>query len=178
MTALLIGLASALLAACAAVFMAALIAAPRGMPTADLLRMYPDLMRLLIDLAKDNRVASSVRWRLLVAAAYNLQPINLIPDFVPIVGFVDNIIVIGWAVRSAIRTSGAEVVLSHWRGSPACFVLVCRLCRLPVVPVPRVSDQADQLIPSDCHARPDRDLAGSSASRAGRFGPQENGPAR
>jgi uncharacterized membrane protein YkvA (DUF1232 family) len=135
-TALLIGLGSALLAAFAALFLAALIAAPRGMPAAALLRVYPDLVRLMIALSKDNRVGTSVRWRLLVAVAYNVQPLNLIPDFVPVIGFADNLVVTGWAIRSAIRKSGADVVSSHWPGDWAGFALVCRLCRLPAAQVP------------------------------------------
>lgn len=128
---LLIGLATALAAAFVALIVAAVAAAPAGMPTADLLRVYPELVRLLVSLSKDKSVACPVRWRLLVALAYNVQPINLIPDFIPVIGLADNVVITAWAVRSALRRSGAEVVLSHWRGSPASFTLLCRLCRLP-----------------------------------------------
>lgn len=134
MTALLIGLAITLAAAFVALIMAAVAAAPTGMPTADLLRVYPDLVRLLVSLSKDKRVARPVRWRLLVALAYNVQPINLIPDFIPVVGLADNVVITAWAVRSALRRSGAEVVLCHWRGSLASFTVLCRLCHLHLQP--------------------------------------------
>ena len=134
MTALLIGLVTTLAAAFVALIIAAVAAAPAGMPTADMLRVYPDLLRLLVSLSKDRRVARQVRWRLLVALAYNVQPINLIPDFIPVVGLADNVIITAWAVRSALRRSGAGVVLCHWRGSPASFILLCRLCRLHMRP--------------------------------------------
>ena len=134
MTALLIGLATALAAAFVALIVAAVAAAPAGMPAADLLRVYPDLFRLLVSLSKDKRVARSVRWRLLVALAYNVQPINLIPDFIPVVGLADNVVITAWAIRSALRRSGAEVVLCHWRGSPASFTLLCRLCHFHMQP--------------------------------------------
>ena len=134
MTALLIGLATALAAAFVALIAAAVAAAPAGMPAADLLRVYPDLFRLLVSLSKDKRVARSVRWRLLVALAYNVQPINLIPDFIPVVGLADNVVITAWAIRSALRRSGAGVVLCHWRGSPASFTLLCRLCHLHMQP--------------------------------------------
>lgn len=133
MTALLIGLASAVAAAIVALLIAAAVAAPRDMPTSDLVRVYPDLIRLLIRLSRDPRVARPVRWRLLVALAYNAQPINLIPDFIPVIGLMDNVVITAWAVRSAVRRSGPDVVLSHWGGSPASFTLLCRLCRLSVV---------------------------------------------
>ena len=89
-------------------------------------------MRLLASLSRDRRVGRAVRWRLLVALAYNAQPFNVIPDFVPVIGFADNIVVTAWAVRSAIRKAGPAVVLSNWSGSRAGFAVVCRLCRLRI----------------------------------------------
>lgn len=127
---MLVSLATAVGAAIAVLLVAAVVAAPRDMPAADLLRVYPDLVRLLVSLSKDKRVARPVRWRLLVALAYNAQPFNLIPDFIPVIGLVDNVVITAWAIRGAIRTSGGDIVLSHWRGSPASFSLLCRLCRL------------------------------------------------
>ena len=140
MTALFIGLATTLAAAFVALIVAAVAAAPAGMPTADLLRVYPDLVRLLVSLSKDRRVARPVRWRLLAALAYNVQPINLIPEFIPVVGLADNVIITAWAVRSALHRSGAGVVLCHWRGSPASFTLLCRLCHLHIQPEPSAGD--------------------------------------
>lgn len=134
MTALLIGLATTLAAAFVALIVAAVAAAPADMPAADMLRVYPDLLRLLVSLSKDMRVARPVRWRLLAALAYNVQPINLIPDFIPVVGLADDVVITAWAVRSALRRSGAAVVLRHWRGSPASFTLLCRLRRLQMQP--------------------------------------------
>jgi uncharacterized membrane protein YkvA (DUF1232 family) len=143
--ALIIGLGTALIAAMAGVIVASLIAAPRDMPRADLLRLYPDLVRLLVGLARDKRVAWPVRWRLIAALAYNAQPINLIPDFIPVVGLADNVVITAWAVRSAIRKSGTEIVLCHWPGSSASFALVRRLCRLAPVHEPAPCEVAVSL---------------------------------
>jgi uncharacterized membrane protein YkvA (DUF1232 family) len=129
---LTIGLATSLVAAVAALLIAAAFARPRELSLGELLRVYPDLVRLLASLSKDRRVGRAVRWRLLVALVYNAQPFNVIPDFVPFIGFADNIVVTGWAVRSAVRTSGPAVVLSNWSGSRAGLTLVCRLCRLNI----------------------------------------------
>jgi uncharacterized membrane protein YkvA (DUF1232 family) len=135
-TTLLVGLASALAAAFIILLVAAAVAAPRDMPATEVLRVYPDVLRLLIRLSRDPRVCRPVRWRLLIAVAYNVQPINLIPDFIPVVGMLDNVVVTAWAVRSAVRRSGPEVVFSLWRGSPAGFALLCRLCRISAQPQP------------------------------------------
>jgi uncharacterized membrane protein YkvA (DUF1232 family) len=111
---------------------AVVAAAPAGMPKADLLRVYLDLVRLLVSLSKDRRIARPVRFRPLVALAYNVQPINLIPNFIPVAGLADNVVITAWAVRSALRKPGAEVVLGHRPGSRASFTLLCRPCRFRV----------------------------------------------
>ena len=132
MATLAVGLATSLLAAVVALLIAAAVARPRGLSPGDLLRVYPGLVRLLASLSKDPRVGRTVRWRLLVALVYNAQPFNVIPDFVPVIGFADNVVVTAWAVRSAIRKSGPAVVFSNWSGSRAGFALVCQLCRLKI----------------------------------------------
>ena len=131
-TTLAIGLATSLVAAVAALLVAAAVARPRGLSPGELIRVYPDLVRLLASLSRDRRVGRAVRWRLLVALVYNAQPFNLIPDFIPVIGFADNMLVTAWAVRSAIRRAGPAVVLSNWSGSRAGFAVVCRLCRLRI----------------------------------------------
>jgi uncharacterized membrane protein YkvA (DUF1232 family) len=70
--------------------------------------------------------------RLLVALVYNVQPVNVIPDFVPVIGFADNVVVTAWALRSAIRKSGPAVLVGNWSGSRSSFALVCRLCQLRI----------------------------------------------
>jgi uncharacterized membrane protein YkvA (DUF1232 family) len=125
-------LATSLVAAVAGLLIAAGLAAPRRLSAGELLRVYPDLVRLLARLSKDRRVGRAVRWRLLVALVYNAQPINLIPDFIPVIGLADNIAVTAWAVRSAIRKSGPAVLLSNWSGTRAGLDLLCRLCRLNI----------------------------------------------
>ena len=130
MVALAVGLATSLAAAAGALLIAAALARPRGLSACDLLRVYPDLVRLLASLSRDRRVSRAVRWRLLVALVYNAQPFNIIPDFVPVIGLADNVVVTAWAVRSAIRKSGPAVVRSNWSGSRSGFTLLCRLCRL------------------------------------------------
>lgn len=152
-TALLVGLATALAAAFIILLVAAAVAAPRDMPATEVLRVYPDVLRLLIRLSRDPRVSRPVRWRLLIAVAYNVQPINLIPDFIPVVGMLDNVVVTAWAVRSAVRRSGPEVVFSLWRGSPAGFALLCRLCRLSADPRPAEPAPARPVLPDELAQR-------------------------
>jgi len=60
---------------------------------------------------------------------YNLQPINLIPDFIPVLGLADNAIVLIWALRSTIRIAGRTAV-EHWPGSPGGLAVLYRAIRL------------------------------------------------
>ena len=138
-------MATSLLAANAALLIAVALARPHGLSPGELLRVYPDLLRLLARLSRDRRVGRAVRWRLLLALVYNAQPFNIIPDFVPVIGFADNVVVTAWAVRSAIRRSGPAVVLSNWSGSRAGFDLVCRLCRLKIA-----DEQTETREPPSC----------------------------
>lgn len=144
MTALVVGLGTALVAALMFLAIALAAAAPRGMAVAEMLRVYPNLLRLLVSLSKDKQVARPVRWRLVIAVAYNAQPFNLIPDFIPVIGLADNAIITAWAVRSAVRKSGPEVVVNNWRGSDASFAVLCRLCRLPIDQRPRCDAEVEQ----------------------------------
>ena len=128
-----VGLATSLVAAAAALLTVAALVRPRGVSAGEVLRVCPDSVRLLANLSKDRRAGRAVRWRLLVALAYNAQPVvNVIPDFVPVIGLADNVVITAWALRSAIRKSGPAVVSSNWPGTRAGFALLCRLCQLKV----------------------------------------------
>src|SRR5262249_61161271 len=103
---MLVGLACALVVSWLLLALIAVVVRPRGGSGRVLIAMLPDLIRLLRRLAADPATARGVRWRLLVAGVYNVQPINLIPDFIPVIGFVDNVVVICWALRSAVHSAG------------------------------------------------------------------------
>jgi uncharacterized membrane protein YkvA (DUF1232 family) len=61
---------------------------------------------------------------------YNVQPINLIPDFIPVIGFADNVVVIIWALRGTVRRAGVAAVERHWQGSEFGLTIVYRAVRL------------------------------------------------
>src|SRR5262249_56191744 len=99
---MLVGLACALVVSWLLLALIAVVVRPRGGSGRVLIAMLPDVIRLLRRLAADPATAGGVRWRLLVAVVYNVQPINLIPDFIPVIGFVDNLLVIPWALPTPI----------------------------------------------------------------------------
>lgn len=94
-------------------------------------RLVADIIGLLRGLLADPALPNSARWRVVAAIAYNAQPFNVIPDFVPVIGFVDNIVVTAWALRSVLRLAGPDAINRHWPGSADGLALLLRLMRLP-----------------------------------------------
>ena len=93
----------------------------------DLLRMLPDLLRLLKRLVGDPTVPRGVRVRLWLLLAYLVFPIDLVPDFIPIIGYADDAIIVAVVLRSVIRRAGPEVIGRHWPGTPGGLAAILRL---------------------------------------------------
>ena len=91
-------------------------------------RLVPDVVRLVKRLASDPSVPRATRWWLLGLLGYLLLPIDLVPDFLPVIGFADDAIVVAIVLRSAIRRAGIEAIERHWPGTPAGLETVLTLC--------------------------------------------------
>jgi uncharacterized membrane protein YkvA (DUF1232 family) len=91
------------------------------------LRLLPDVVRLVRRLAADRSLPSAVRVRLWLLLAYLLSPIDLVPDFVPVLGYADDVVVVAWALRSVVRRAGWDAVTRHWPGEPSGLAVVTRL---------------------------------------------------
>ena len=81
------------------------------------IRQIPHYLKLLFGLLRDSRV--SVVDKLLVAGAiaYVVSPIDLIPDFIPFLGEVDDIFLVLTALQRLISNAGRSVLLDHWAGA-------------------------------------------------------------
>jgi uncharacterized membrane protein YkvA (DUF1232 family) len=82
------------------------------------LRLLPDVLRLLRRLAADPEVPRGVRVRLVAVAVYLAFPLDLVPDFIPIAGYADDVIVVALVLRSVARRAGVEAIDRHWPGTP------------------------------------------------------------
>lgn len=96
----------------------------------DLLRLAPDIVRLLKRLAADRTVPAGVRIWLGVLLVYLISPIDLIPDFIPVLGYADDALVVAIALRFATRHAGSAAVERHWPGTPEALNAVLRLAGL------------------------------------------------
>ena len=77
----------------------------------------PNLLKLLYRLLRDSRVPRQRRLAMSLVAAYVVSPIDLIPDFVPVLGGIDDVLVLAFAVDYLLKASPEEVVDEHWDGS-------------------------------------------------------------
>lgn len=83
----------------------------------DILRLVPDVIRLFRRLAADPTLPKGVRVRLALLTGYLLLPIDLVPDFIPIVGYADDAIIVALALRSVVKAAGPEALDRHWPGT-------------------------------------------------------------
>ena len=107
------------------------LARPEEIRAREALRLLPDLVRLLRRLAADGSLPRGVRVRLWLLLGYLLMPIDLVPDFIPVIGYADDAVVVALALRSVTRRAGPEALDRHWPGTPEGLAAVRRLAGLP-----------------------------------------------
>jgi uncharacterized membrane protein YkvA (DUF1232 family) len=84
----------------------------------DLAAFIPDCVTTVRRLRHDPRVPRSAKIAILVAGVWVASPIDLIPEFIPIIGPLDDIVVVTLALRYAGRKVPRDVLLSAWPGEP------------------------------------------------------------
>ena len=91
------------------------------------LRLLPSIVLLLRSLLADPATPRSVRWALGFLVVYILSPVDLLPEFLPGIGPLDDIIVAALVLRWVGRRIGRETLAAHWSGTPESFRLLERL---------------------------------------------------
>jgi uncharacterized membrane protein YkvA (DUF1232 family) len=81
-------------------------------------------------LARDRSLPGGVRVRLWLLLGYLALPIDLVPDFVPVIGYADDAVAVALALRSVVRRAGPEPLARHWPGTPDGLAAVRRLARV------------------------------------------------
>lgn len=113
-----------------ALIIALAVAGPRGPLLREALRLLPDLLRLLRRLVADGGLPRGARVRLVLLFAYLALPFDLVPDFIPVLGYADDAIIVALVLRSVVRRAGLEAVRSHWPGTEDGFDVLCCLTGL------------------------------------------------
>jgi len=100
---------------------------PRGVAVREVLAIVPDVLRLLRSLIGDRSAPLDVRVVLVGLVAWIISPIDLIPEFVPVLGPIDDIVVAVVAMRFVRRRMGVDDLRRRWSGSAAGFDLLVRV---------------------------------------------------
>src|SRR5215831_7392725 len=124
---ILITAGAAVLTAWLALVIALVLIRPKGALLSEAIRLLPDLLRLLRRLAADTALPRGVRVRLALLMAYLALPIDLIPDFLPVIGYADDAIVVAFVLRSTVRRAGLDAVRRHWPGTDDGFAALATL---------------------------------------------------
>jgi uncharacterized membrane protein YkvA (DUF1232 family) len=112
------------------VAVAALIAGGRREDARALAGFIPDCIVLVSRLARDRRISRPRRAVLFVVLGYLALPIDLVPDFLPVIGQLDDAVVLGLALRVVVHGGGTELVRDAWPGPEASLTLVLRAAGL------------------------------------------------
>lgn len=108
---------------------AALVIGGRQWDIRALARFVPHCAVLFKRLLADPRLP--IRWKALVVAviAYLAMPFDLVPDFIPVAGQLDDVIVVALVLRWAVRRAGPSLLREHWPGPAASLAVLERLAR-------------------------------------------------
>jgi uncharacterized membrane protein YkvA (DUF1232 family) len=114
-----------------AVAVAALALAGRRGDAAAVARFVPDCVVLAKRLLGDSRVPRRSKVALVFALGYLVCPIDLVPDFIPVAGQLDDAVVVALVLRHLVRAAGPEIVRDHWPGSQRSLQVVLAVVQRP-----------------------------------------------
>lgn len=83
----------------------------------DYLFLLPDLFVLTLRLSVDPRVSKNLKIIAAALLAYVIMPFDFIPDFVPVIGFLDDLVLIALGLSKIFKDIPEEVILSNWSGT-------------------------------------------------------------
>ena len=114
------------LAAVYATFVIVLVAVGRRSDARALATFIPDCIVLVSRLLHDERVPRRRKLLLVGLVGYLVLPFDLIPDFIPVAGQLDDVLVVAFVLRRFLRSGGEPLVREHWPGPEQSLRLVLR----------------------------------------------------
>jgi uncharacterized membrane protein YkvA (DUF1232 family) len=112
------------------VVVGALMLAGRAVEAKQVARLLPDLAALLRGLLHDPGVPRRSKVLVGLAMVWVVSPIDLLPEFLPIIGPLDDVIVVALVLRHLIKRAAPDVVREHWRGDTAMLERALHALRL------------------------------------------------
>jgi len=108
----------------------ALFLVGRRLAARELAALLPNLVRMCRTLLHDPRVPRGSKVLVAVAVVWFISPIDVVPEFIPVLGPLDDAIVAALVLRHLVRRAGPEVVAEAWPGEPATLERMLRLARV------------------------------------------------
>lgn len=121
---ILIGVGTVLLAY--ALFVVWLIVAGRKEEARAVAGLVPDFVVLFRRLLSDRRVSRHEKLVLATLIPYLAMPVDLVPDFIPVAGYLDDAVIVAFVLRHVLRGGGPELIEEHWPGPRTSLALVLR----------------------------------------------------
>ena len=110
-----------------AAFVLVLVVAGRRESARALAGFIPDCVVLCSRLLGDPRVPRLKKALLIALTGYLALPVDLVPDFIPVAGQLDDVVIVALVLRSLLRSGGEPIVREHWPGPESSLSLVLRL---------------------------------------------------
>jgi uncharacterized membrane protein YkvA (DUF1232 family) len=105
-------------------------------------RFIPDCLVLFRRLLADEHISRRRKLVLVAVLGYLAMPFDLVPDFIPIAGQLDDVLVVVVGLRFVLRSAGADLVAQHWPGPEASLRSLQRLALSPASGTPADSGRA------------------------------------
>jgi uncharacterized membrane protein YkvA (DUF1232 family) len=96
----------------------------------ELVRLVPLCLALLRDVMRDPAAPRRAKIAPAVVLVYLAIPIDLIPDFIPGLGHLDDALIVAWAIRQLVAAAGRERVIAHWKGDRDTLDRILRPARV------------------------------------------------
>jgi uncharacterized membrane protein YkvA (DUF1232 family) len=111
--------------------------ARHGSRLRELLWLVPRLAQLIARLVRDPRVAGRTKAALGGVAVYLASPVDLVPDFIPLLGYLDDVLLVAIVLDGLLNHVDRAVLLEHWPGDARSLDRACRIAARLAAWVPR-----------------------------------------
>jgi uncharacterized membrane protein YkvA (DUF1232 family) len=102
----------------------------RRLAARELATLLPNLVRMFRTLLRDPRIPRGSKLLVGFAVLWFISPIDLVPEFIPVLGPLDDALLAALVVRHLVKRAGREVVAEAWPGDPATLERMFRLARV------------------------------------------------
>ncbi len=120
----------AVLVAAYIIFIVGLILAGKKTAARAVAGLIPDCVVLFKNLLKDKRMPSRYKLLLWLLIGYLLFPIDIIPDFIPVAGQLDDAIIVALVLRAILKRAGSKTVKENWRGPESTLRAIFKIARI------------------------------------------------